>query len=152
MISIPSKIFERNISDIEVGVSDIHLFSKDEIEDAQIGYRIDDKGNKIEDWIGDNFVVIGIDSCNGDPIIVDINNEKLPVYSMFCDDWETLQIITDSFKQFIEILNRIDATELSDEEEKDNLISEIIKEVPEEGEEYWEGLIQVAYEFLNDID
>ena len=34
MINIPSKIFDININDVEIGVSDIHLYSKNKIENA----------------------------------------------------------------------------------------------------------------------
>ena len=152
MLDIPNKIFDVNIKNINVGLSDIYLYSKDEIEDAQIGFRVDDKGNKIEDWIGDNYVVIGNASCCGDPIITDLSNEKLPVYSMFHDDWSSLQQISIDFEQYIEILNKIDEADIGNENEKDELISYIKAIVPEEGIEYWESLIQVGYEFLNDMD
>ena len=152
MIDIPSEIFDININDVEIGVSDIHLYSKNEIENAQIGYRVDDKGNSIKEWIGDNYIVIGNDSCCGDPIITDLSDDKLPVYSMFHDDWNSLQQITTDFEQYIEILNKIDETDLSNENEKNELISYIKKIVPEDGIEYWSSIIQVAYEFLNDIN
>jgi hypothetical protein len=152
MLDIPNKIFDVNIKNINAGLSDIYLYTKDEIEDAQIGFRVDNKGNKIEDWIGDNYVVIGNDSCCGDPIITDLSNEKLPVYNMFHDDWSSLRQISIDFEQYIEILNKIDEADIGNENEKDKLISYIKAIVPEEGIEYWESLIQVGYEFLNDID
>ena len=83
MINIPNELFERDIDDIEIGISEIHLFSKEEIEDAQIGYRIDENGNPLEEWIGDDYIVIGNDSCCDDPIIAKIDNKDLPIYSMF---------------------------------------------------------------------
>ena len=89
---------------------------------------------------------------NSHPIITDLSNEKLPVYSMFHDDWSSLQQISIDFEQYIEILNKIDEADIGNENEKDKLISYIKAIVPEEGIEYWESLIQVGYEFLNDID
>ena len=152
MINVPNKIFKRDIDDVEIGMSEIHLYSKDEIEDGQLGYRIDNKGNEIKEWIGDNYIVIGDDSALGDPIIVDINDDKLPVFNMFHDDWSSLQKIAYDFNQYIDILDKIDGSDLSDEEEKDKLITEIVKIVPKDGQDYWESLLQVAYEFLNDLD
>lgn len=152
MINVPNKLFERDIDDVEIGMSEIHLYSKDEIEDGQLGYRIDNKGNEIKEWIGDNYIVIGDDSALGDPIIVDINDDKLPVYNMFHDDWSSLQKIAYDFNQYIDILNKIDGNDLSNEEEKDKLINEIVKIVPKDGQDYWKSLLQVAYEFLNDLD
>ncbi len=152
MINVPSEIFDRSINDIEIGVSDIHLYSKEEIEEGQVGYRVDDKGNTIKEWIGDNYIVIGHDSCCGDPIITDISDKKLPVYSMFHDDWESLEKITDDFQQYLDILKKIDETDLGNEKDKDNLILEINKIVPNEAEDYWTSIIQNAYDFLNDIE
>ena len=152
MIDVPSKIFDRDINKVDMGLSDIYLCSKDEIEDAQIGFRVDNEGNPIKEWIGDNYVVIGDDSCCGDPIITDVSNDKLPVYTMFHDDWSTLQQIATDFDQYIEILHKIDDTDLRDENEKNELISFIKDIVPEEGIEYWDAAIRAGYEFLNDID
>ena len=152
MINVPNKIYNTDINDVEIGVSKIHLYTKDEIEEAQIGYRIDNKGNEIDEWIGDDYIIIGNDSCCGDPIITDVSDDKLPVYSMFHDDWETLQKITNDFEQYISILKKINKSDLSDETQKNNLISDITKIVPSEGADYWSTIIQTAYEFLNDMD
>lgn len=150
MLKIPSELFERNIEDITVGLSDIHLYAKNEIEDAQIGYSKDGNGKKLKNWIGDNFLVIGHDSCCGDPIIVDLSEEKLPVYSMFHDDYSSLQKITNSFKEYINILNEIEEVDLSDAEKSLALIEDIKNNNIEE--DYFESLIKSAYEFLNDLD
>ena len=151
-MDFPKKIFNPKINDVEIGVGDIHLFSEEEIEDAQKGYRIDGDGNKIKDWVGDNYFVIGYDSCCGDPIIADLSDDKLPIYSMFHDDWSTLGKISDDFEQFISILEKINNTDLKDESKKDELIKYIKSILPEDGADYWETSIQGAYEFLNDID
>lgn len=151
-MTVPNKIYDININDVKIGVSEIHLYLKDELEKAQIGYRVDNNGNKIEEWIGDNYIVIGKDYCCGDPIIMDISDGKLPVYNMFHDDWNSLQKIADNFEQYIDILKKIDETNLSDEKEKNKLISIIKKIVSSDAEEYWNSIIQVAYEFFNDID
>lgn len=152
MFNIPSKIFERNINDVEVGVSQIHLYSSEEINEAQIGYQIDSNGNKIKEWIGSNYIVVGNDSCCGDPIIVKIDKEELPVYSMFNDDWNSLELIANSFKQYISILERIDNTDLEDKDECKNILENIKNIVTNVSYDYWEGLIKSAYEFLTDED
>lgn len=145
-------IFKRDIDDVEVGLSIIHLYSKEEFADAQIGYRITKKGEKIKEWVGDNYYVIGNDSCCGDPIIVDTSDSKLPVYSMFHDDWSMLVKITNSYEQYLDILKEIDNTDLSDEDSCNKLTDKILKSTPKEGNDYWEALIESAYEFINDID
>ncbi len=151
-MSVLDKLFERNINEVEIGLSNIHLYSKEELEEAQIGYRVDNNGNPIRDWIGENYLVVGNDSAYGDPIIVDLSDEELTVYSMFHDDWKSLRKIANSFSQYINILNKIDKVDLSNEQEKNKLISNILEIIPKEGIEYWNSIIQVAYEFLNYIN
>lgn len=152
MINIPSKIFERNINDIEIGISEIHLYSSDEMNEAQIGYQIDTDGNEIKEWIGKNYLVIGNDSCCGDPIIVKTDEDKLPVYSMFHDDWDSIELIANSFKQYISILEKINGIDLENKDECKNILEDIKSIVPNESYDYWEGLIRSAYEFLTDED
>ena len=152
MEKLPKKIFERDIESVDCGLSDIYFFKENEIEKGQAGFRFHGlTGEIIKDWIGDNFYVIGIDSCGGDPIIVDISKEELPIYFMFHDDWTSLQLIAESFDQFLDILYLIDDGDFHSEEGKDKLIANIKDIVPEEGYDYWEALIQSGYEFVNDL-
>lgn len=152
MENLPKKLFERDIELVNCGLSDIYFFQEDEMDEGQAGFRHDGEGNKIEDWIGDEYVVIGIDSCCGDPIITDITKEELPIYCMFHDDWSTLEQIAYNFEQFLEILHMIDDANIGDEKEKEELKAKIKEIVPEEGYEYWECLLQIGYEFINGID
>jgi len=69
---------------------------------------------------------------------------------MFHDDWSSLEIIANSLDQFINILNKLDKTDLEDKEECKNIFEDIKKEVPNTSYDYWEGLIVSAYEFLTD--
>ena len=74
--------------DLEDGEGNIistsfHLFSKDEFEEGQLGYREDEEGNSFVgnnegDW-KENWFVIGYDEDLGDPIFVDISNKNYPV-------------------------------------------------------------------------
>ena len=143
MLEIPEKLFNIDVNDIEVGLSEFHMYRKDEIEEAQAGYRYDElTGEPIEDWIGEEYIVIGNDSCCGDPIIAKIDEDELPIYSMFYDDWSSLQMISNSLEQFVNILKKLDKTECK------KIFEEIKKEVPSMSFDYWEGLIAVTYEFL----
>ncbi len=152
MVNLPKKIFERDIESVRCGTSDIYFFKESEIENSQRGYRVNGlTGEPINDWIGDNYYVIGEDSSMGDPIITDISKEELPIYFMMHDDWSSLEMIAYNIEQFIEILHMIDETTITDEVEKDNLIAKIKEIVPEEGFFYWETVIQSGYEFENDM-
>lgn len=83
-----------------------HLFSKDEFEEGQLGYREDEEGNS---FIGNNegdwkvgWFVIGYDEDLGDPIFVDINNKNYPVLTAEhgMGEWEP-SVLYDSFEEFI---------------------------------------------------
>jgi len=152
MIDIPNELFERDIDDIEIGISDIHLFSEDEIEDAQIGYSIDEDDNDIEEWIGEEYLVIGVDSACGDPIIVKTDEEQLPIYSMFHDDWDSLELIADSFRQYLELLEKIEITDLENKDECEEFLENVKEIAPNVSYDYWEALIISGYEFLTGED
>lgn len=149
--NIPEKIFDRKINDIRIGVNDIHLYSQDEINDAQAGYRYNGMtGEVIKDWIGDEYLIIGNDSCCGDPIIIKTDEDKLPVFTMFHDDWEMITKIADSFEEYVSILEEISKINLKDEANCRDLLSRINEQVKEEYYDYWEDLIWGTYEFLVD--
>lgn len=150
-MKLPSKLFERNIDEIEVGISDIVLATKDEIEDYQLGYKVNGvTGEKIDDWFGEEYVVIGEDTACGDPIIAKIDEDNIPIYWMIHDDWTSLTRIADSFEIFLQILEMIEEIDLSVEEDKDDLIQNIINTTNEKAMVYWEALINNAYEFYNE--
>jgi len=96
-----------DIKEADLVAGEIYLFSKNQLLKEQIGYVYDLEKNMIKDWIGENYVVIGHDSTCGDPIILDISNEKFPIYSMFHDDWSTLEKIADSYDEFLKIIKII---------------------------------------------
>lgn len=150
-LNVPNKIFNREINDLEMGLSDIHLCSKDEIEDAQAGYRYNGlTGEVIEDWFGDEYIVIGDDSCCGDPIIAKVDEEEIPMYYMFHDDWDSLQKISNSFDEFLDVLKMIDSIDLRDKESCKKLLEDIRKKAKLESYDYWDSLITTSFEFLTD--
>lgn len=74
---------EMAVEDPEVGTIPIHLFSKEEFEEGQVGYRIDEEGHSLTgdnegDW-KENWFVIGYDELVGDPIFIDLTNKNYPV-------------------------------------------------------------------------
>ena len=83
-----------------------HLFSKDEFEEEQLGYREDEEGNS---FVGDNdgdwkesWFVIGYDEDLGDPIFIDINNKNYPILTAEhgMGEWEP-SLLYDSLEEFI---------------------------------------------------
>jgi hypothetical protein len=114
---ILNKIEELENLDIEIRVDyypedenvlSIHLFSKEEFEKGQLGYRFDEEGNSlIEDgeneW-KESWYVIGYDDFLGDPIFVDINNKNYPVMTAMHDgDWQPA-LISSSINEFLECI------------------------------------------------
>jgi hypothetical protein len=114
---ILSKIEELESNDVEIEVDDpevetisIQLFSREEFEEGQLGYRIDEDGNSLTgenegDW-EENWFVIGYDELVGDPIFIDINNKKYPVMTAMHGegDWEP-EVMFWSFNEFLEYVS-----------------------------------------------
>lgn len=151
MLNLPDELFNIDINDVEIGLTDIHIYGRDEIEEAQAGYRYNGlTGEPIEEWFGEEYIVVGNDSCCGDPIIAKIDEEEIPIYYMFHDDWSTLRLIAISLKQFTNTLKDIKKIDLENKEQCKQLLEYIEKTLPNEAYGYWEGLIASAYEFLTD--
>lgn len=150
MINVPEKIFNRDFEEIDVGISTLTFFKKDELDDAQIGYKYDNNRETIKEWKGEEFVVIGNDSALGDPIIAKIDEEEIPVYSMFHDDWSSFEKIAESFEQYIGVLEMIEKTDLHRRDKIIDLLDEIEEIVPEDSYYYWEDLINSAFDFFSD--
>ncbi len=149
MLKIPEKIFNSGINDVRIGLGTIHIYNKEEIEKAQAGYRYDEKtGEPIYEWFGDEFVVIGYVSCGDLPIIAKIDEEEIPIYCMFNDNWAAIETIAVSFEQFISFLKKVEATNLINKEECKKLTDEIEKELTRTST-YWSALIDYAYMVLN---
>jgi hypothetical protein len=58
-------------------------FAPDELGRAQIGYRVDTKGRDLtgrgkKDW-SPTWIVVSTDEDLGDPLFVDVSDDKLPV-------------------------------------------------------------------------
>ena len=83
-----------------------HLFSKEEFEEGQLGYREDEEGNSFVgndegDW-KESWFVIGYDEDLGDPIFVDIQNKNYPVLiaEHGMGEWEP-SVLYDSLEEFL---------------------------------------------------
>ena len=102
------KKFLHETEDISIGYNEINFFKADNLENAQIGYSIDEKGKSligknIGDW-KKNWIVIATDNL-GDPIFVDCGNSSLPVFTSQHGqgDWEETYVAI-SLDKFIGIL------------------------------------------------
>ncbi|MFT8320852.1 MAG: hypothetical protein ABF649_08105 [Bacillus sp. (in: firmicutes)] len=114
---ILSKLEELESLDIEIEVHDpeietlsIHLFSREEFEEGQLGYSVDEEGNSLTgnnegDWKA-TWYVIGYDELLGDPIFIDIENKNYLVMTAMHgeDDWEP-EVLFSSLNEFLEYIS-----------------------------------------------
>lgn len=89
---------------------DIILYSLEQSEKEQIGYSISRSGEPLYgfeegDW-QEGWYVIGRESGCGDPIIIDLNDHELPIYTAMHGQgtWNEI-ILADSYEEFLAILN-----------------------------------------------
>ena len=148
-MNLPEKIFAFDQKVFRFGSpDDFVMCTKEDFDSAQVGFRINDDGETIKDWVGDNFFVIGTNECCGDPILVDVSKEDLPIYFLVHDDWNLQFKIAESIDIFYEILELMDGRDFADRETADKVIKTIYDITPDCGD-YWEDLINGIYEFLN---
>ena len=90
-----------------------YLFNKEEVEEEQLGYRIDELGNSLlgndkGDW-KEHWFVIGYDQDLGDPLFVDINDKNYPILTAEhgMGEWVP-SIMYNSLKEFINDLGTIE--------------------------------------------
>ena len=83
-----------------IGYQEFTVFSKDELNNGRIRFRIDAEGNTIESW-NDKWYVIGVDGVCGDPIIVDLSKEQPCILYVIHDYWDEHIEIAASIKTFI---------------------------------------------------
>ncbi len=150
MDRIPQKVFDITPREVGIGCGEIYLYDKNEIADAQIGYRLYPDGRKIEDWLGDEYFVIGNDSTCGDPIFINVTEKNYPVYYMFHDDWDSAMKVADSLEQYEQILQALKGVDYTDSDSYmqagkaiENINSKAYKL-------YWEDIITIAVEFYLD--
>ena len=150
MKRIPEKVFEISPRVVSIGCGEIYLYDKDEIADAQIGYRVYPDGRKIEDWLGDEYFVVGNDSTCGDPIFINVSEKDFPVYYMFHDDWDSVMKVADSLEQYEQILKALKGVDYTDSASYTKA-GKAIEEINSKAYKlYWEDIISLAVEFYQD--
>jgi len=101
---------EMEVDDPEIETISIHLFSREEFEEGQLGYSVDEEGNSLTgnnegDW-KETWFVIGYDEDLGDPIFVDIEDKNYPVMTAMHGegDWEP-KVMFSSLNEFLEYIS-----------------------------------------------
>ena len=81
--------------EVSFGAGGLKLFEPDELPAAQVGYSIDPEGRPLLGW-KHGWLVIGIDTGMGDPLILDTADSGLPVYSSWHGEgvWEPHLVAT----------------------------------------------------------
>lgn len=144
-MDILQKLSELKYQSLELGINEIWLCSNEkELAEEQKGYAINGiTGELIKEWFGENYVVIGNDSMCGDPFIVKTDEENLPVYFMFHDDWESLDMVSKSFDDFIKILDLLKEEKEKDFSNKDfEELEKRILQISDGCNCYWRELIE----------
>jgi len=137
--------------DISIGFNEINFFNVDNLDEGQIGYRVDTNGNSLVDGKEGNWqkewLVIANDQL-GDPIIIDTNSPNLTVLTSQHGegDWETTVIADslDTFKNITFILDNISKNRTNPVDIEKNPISDkelklVLTQIEEQnpGSELW---------------
>lgn len=91
----------------------IEIFRFEQLDDCQIGYSVDAAGNSLvtdeeETW-DENWIVIAYETLCGDPIIIELNEDRYPVSLLMhgMDSWDNGSYLADSLESFLNILKEI---------------------------------------------
>nr|WP_179864881.1 hypothetical protein [Bacillus pseudomycoides] len=101
---------ELEVDDTEIETISIHLFSREEFEEGQLGYSVDEEDNSLTgdsegDW-KETWYVIGYGENLGDPIFVDIEDKNYPVMTAMHGegDWEP-EVMFSSLNEFLKYVS-----------------------------------------------
>ena len=144
------RIFKRKVDFMQLYIGGIELVDKKNIDKAQLGYRCHEDGKINEEWIGESFYVIGFDILLGDPIIVKVDEESYPVYSMMHDDWSNLNKIANSYEDFIIVLGILNNAKKRGNLNDEKTILKIKEIISKECVEYWDSFLQTEIEYLEE--
>lgn len=139
-----------------IGELDIIFFKRENIDAGQIGFRytgfFNEIGEIIDEWPGNEYVIIGYDStagCGPDPYIMKTDEKELPIYWLMTDggDWKNPDKIANSFNDFIKIIDCINKNLNSKNQlNKELILNEISKINLNENMEYWKSLLENVIE------
>lgn len=100
------------VDDIEFGYRTVQVYDPDELEEAQLGYRVDPEGRDLTgtnegDWRPE-WLVIAYEDELGDPLFADTSAPGLPVYTATHGegDW-TPELVADTFEGFVAALSEV---------------------------------------------
>ena len=133
---------------LPIGELDIIFFEKENIDAGQHGFRYDDLHDEvINEWIGNEYVIIGYDStagCGPEPYIMKTDEKELPIYWLMTDgsNWKNPNKIANSFNDFTKIIECINKNlDSNNNPNKELILKEIAKINLNNNMKYWEMLL-----------
>ena len=105
----------------------VGLYPENIFEKTQVGFRVDTKGYKIKQWIGDQYYIVGGYGQLGDVLVTDLYNDNFPIYALEHDNWKNIQKISNSVEDFSKIISLINKTNINDVDECNKLKDDIQK-------------------------
>lgn len=142
-----------NLIELETRYGFIVYASKENIDSMQEGYRYNPLTDEVfEEWPDDNYVIIGIDNTVGDggePILVKVDEDKLPVYYYEDITWGYIEQIANSLDDYIKINNMIAeySNEIENCELSENQFNDLISEISKISDSnYWKTNLELSLE------
>lgn len=147
------------IHEVALGFRTFTLFTSDQIEAGQIGYKLDPLGNSLTgtnpgDWRPE-WLVIGVEDLNGDPVFVDLSSEEMPAYTAtHGQGYWSPKLVASTFTGFVCALEEIDhlgrgrrnPVELQNNpitiEQRSNVLERIDRLTGSSLPDFWEGWIE----------
>lgn len=153
---LPNQIYKtiENFKIIYFEDGEIEFFNKSNIDEAQKGFRYNPINNEIiNDWIDDEYIIIGYDcssGCGPDPIIVYNDKNYYPIYWLMTDggDWNHPLKIADTFEEFVNAYKNIIKNKEKIEnnslnsKEYNELYNNIKKIINENNFDWWKNFLQ----------
>ena len=146
---------------VSIGVTTIRIYRPDELGAGQIGYSRKSTGQSISgvkdgDW-RENWVVIGYDASNGDPLFIDIEQPNFPVYTAAAGqgrwDQEPVAKSLHSFRKALLVLLDLSKGRENPvllernpipKSERGSFISEFERDNPGVGSQFWESILDFS--------
>jgi hypothetical protein len=157
-MTVPDKIktFLSETKDLSIGYTEINFSKPADLENDQVGYRVDTNGQSLitvneGDWQAE-WIVIGSDQV-GDPIIVDLHSPGLTVMSAIHGEgeWAPFPIAEslDKFRSIIQVFSDLSEKRTDPVQMKKNPVSkkqqqEVLRKIEQENPDielsFWEQL------------
>ena len=134
-----------NVVTVSLNGRDLTLFSKSQIEDAQLGYSVDSDGKDLTGpgrgpW-KNYWLVVGRDELVGDPVFLDTRKRSNGVLTAMHGQgaWAPISIASsiETFFKGLEFIKSLSPSQVLQTKAKRKLISRIASTTNADGLEFW---------------